>query len=113
MSEPVDNYRIVDLPVSKVNDNLMQCPQCGGTRITLSGDFLRHFSEDFTNGVSEGLDLAERCKLVHQISCHTCSVKFNLVPDDILNEELDYFRTKIQLAEQRGMLEAANPTVIH
>ena len=112
MSGPADNYRLVDLPVSKVNGNLMQCPQCGGTRITLSGDFLRHFSEDFTDGVSDGLDLAERCKLVHQISCHTCGTTFNLVPDDILNEKVDYFRTKLQLAEQLGLLERTNPTVI-
>lgn len=110
MQPTYDSYAVVDLPLSRVNDKLTQCPKCSGTSVRVEGDFLRHYREEFQNGESTDIELADRCKLASKVSCHHCKVTFNLVPDQIYDEKQDSMRIRIELAKRDGLLQELDST---
>lgn len=105
MSPTNGNFTEIDLPVSQVNSDLTRCPKCSGTRVTLEGDFLRHYAEEFQDGKSTDLVLSQRCKLVAKITCPACRAVFQLIPDEVFNEKHDNMRIRIELAKRDGLLQ--------
>lgn len=108
MSPTPDNFTEIDLPLSRVNNDLTRCPKCRGTHVTLEGDFLRHYREDFQDGQTTGIILGQRCKLAARILCPACQAVFQLIPDDIFNEKHDSMRIRIELAKRDGLLQQLN-----
>jgi hypothetical protein len=108
MSQTRGNYTEIDLPLSQVNSDLTRCPRCQGTYVTLEGEFLRHYREEFQDGQSVNIVLGERCKLAARIACPACQVVFQLIPDDVFNEKHDNMRIRIELAKRDGLLQELN-----